>query len=465
MSAGSREVDAVLAMAVQYAVHCNRSHHFPLATGGIRRHPAVHLWSGKAVPKSVPKTTHNTVRKNQLLTRVPCARALAAASFRPGPSLGCTVMTGNAQQQSQSGSFAPRIVVRPEGPFQALDAKERWELTRRHPYYLILWESAAAPDGSDDLRLAMQHAARAILRAIGVGIVYPSPGTSWEEINQGELAAYWLKGAISRVTVRNVVAILLRFLQPNDKLRIADMLTRSANATDPKEILGLANEVCQGDLPDRMLPEIVVTINPNASQTAIKEAVETAVRDIKAEHQIPERRRRGDKLEEYLSVWDRREGWTGTEYGNPHEHQLNVVARDLGITTSTAMNRYRSAFENIVGHEYSPDLWAATMGLVKLSRFTAGDTAILSRRRPLNPRTRRDVPESTLTATRPNTEHWLPAAGVMAVDGDAILLAEDVKELIRLGRQNSQIIAELELNPAHADHLIEFLRDRVSDGL
>lgn len=375
-------------------------------------------------------------------------------------------MTNHAEDDAQSGSFAPRIVVRPVGSFQALEAEERWELTRRHPYYLILWESAGAPDDSDDIKLAMQYAARAILGAIGIGNVFPSPATSWGELSQGQMAAYWLTGAISRVTVRNVVAILLSFLERNDKRRIADILMRSANATDPNDILRLANEISQGSaLPELMLPELIVTLNPYASQIAIKEAVESAVRDFKAQHQIPERRRRGDKLEEYLSVWDRREGWTGTEYSNPHEHQLNAVARDLGITTSTAMNRYRAAFENIVGHEYSPDLWASTMGLVKLSRFTAGQTALLSRRRQLKRRTRRDVPVSTLAATRLNTEHWLPAAGVVDVNGDALLLAEDIQELIRLDRTNAQIIAELDLDPEHADRLINFLRERVADGL
>jgi hypothetical protein len=93
----------------------------------------------------------------------------------------------------------------------------------------------------------------------------------------------------------------------------------------------------------------VVGINLNAPQRVITAAVEQLVRQWKDKRGIGERCRRDDKLEEYLAVWDLREGWAGRQYDGSRERTLRQIAGQLGIPLSTAANRYRAAFRLIVG--------------------------------------------------------------------------------------------------------------------
>lgn len=70
---------------------------------------------------------------------------------------------------------------------------------------------------------------------------------------------------------------------------------------------------------DKILAAPVVSVNLKAPQRIILEAMENLVQQWKHDRGISERRRRDDKLEEYLAVWDLREGWHTDHYDNNQE--------------------------------------------------------------------------------------------------------------------------------------------------
>ena len=126
------------------------------------------------------------------------------------------------------------------------------------------------------------------------------------------------RGQLLPFSFETLVTILVgRMLSNETKRAIADLLYRSVDIeADTQQEYDFIYEVTKGDFPDfdKYLPNLIVTLNPKAPQCAVAKAVEALVRDYKTQHGIPEHRRRDDKLDEYLAVWDLREGWTNGEY-------------------------------------------------------------------------------------------------------------------------------------------------------
>jgi hypothetical protein len=212
----------------------------------------------------------------------------------------------------------------------------------------------------------------------------------------------------------------------------------------------------------------VVGVNVQAPLRAIAEAAEKMARGWKEQLGIGERRRRDDKLDEYLAAWDRREGWATDRYDSSREQTLREIAQDLRVPLSTAANRYRSAFRLIIGREYTPALWAETIGSVKAYQWL--DPGALPRRalhRPWRERQPRAVPEAALLAPGQGAAatgvlHTLgPSQGEIAYT-DLVL---DIQELIARGRSNADIVAALELTSPAAEDLIAHLRQRQQDQL
>ncbi len=79
------------------------------------------------------------------------------------------------------------------------------------------------------------------------------------------------------------------------------------------------------------------------------------------------------------------------------ERKLQDVAEDLGCSVTTVQNRYQRAFELIVGHPYSREMWVRVFGPLKLSRLYGPTPGSVSRRRPLRSPVRRDVPDSVVS--------------------------------------------------------------------
>ncbi len=367
----------------------------------------------------------------------------------------------------------PWIVPRPTEIVQMQPPHLRWEITRRHPYYLMFWNAArAVGDNASEATRGLSTAAQLILQQINVSDEPPPPSRGFDELDENDLPSYWSAGAITPVQIRNLVTILVgRLLSNETKRAIVDLLNRSLDIeAGTQQEYDLLYEVTKGDFPefDKYLPNLMVILNPQAPQRAVSKAVEDLVREFKTERGIPEQRRRDDKLDEYLKVWDLREGWTNGEYDCSRELKLKEVAGQLGISVKTAAGRYRSAFQQIIGHEYSAGLWSKVIGIPKLLGLLGVGLPRLTVRRPSRTRRPREVPETVLS--NPNAERneqrFLQTAGVANSDLDQIDFLMDIETLISAGRSDDEIIEEMELPPStESSVLIRYLRDRVQEAI
>jgi hypothetical protein len=213
----------------------------------------------------------------------------------------------------------------------------------------------------------------------------------------------------------------------------------------------------------------VVGINVNAPLRVVVEAIEQLVRQWKDESEITQRRRRDDKLEDYLTVWDLREGWTIDHYGSVRERTFLQIAQQLGVSISTVANRYRSAFRLIFGCDYTPERWARTLGFLKVTDWVAPEELPKrTLRRPWRSRQpRRPVPESVLQPSHPDGEldSILNVAGVCQDEIAFVDLVFDIKDLMEQGESNDAIRQKLELSSSFSDDALDFLRARHEDDL
>jgi hypothetical protein len=372
------------------------------------------------------------------------------------------------------------LLLRSIDSINRLPVEHRWEFTRRHPYYQTFWRQANAyreSPSSDPIELRLQEASSLILTAINVSqsVSPPDPATSADAIGATGLGQAWQGGAVSPANVRSLAVFLLGALPKAERAQFGRLLTESSEfeITDVDHIYPLLLRLM--NLPGEVwnsAPNVpYISINLQAPQRAIVEAVETLVRQWKAERSIPETRRRDDKLDEYLVVWDMREGWGDGAYDGSREKRLDEIARELKVPLSTVANRYRSAFEYLTGHGYQPELWIRLFGPLKLSALFATSRARLTQHRPWRSRNLRPVAESVLLPGRheANSVDHLESAGISTTDLDLIELQIDIQTLIERGDSDVQIVAELGsdggIDPTALAAAIAVLRSRRAESL
>jgi hypothetical protein len=136
------------------------------------------------------------------------------------------------------------------------------------------------------------------------------PSKSAEDLGITAQSGAYRHGAVSRVTVRSLVGMLASPLFPNETKRaIAELLLRSCDVDmriPSAERHGFLREVTQASHPhfDDSLPDLIVSINPLAPGRSAATAVQEIIQNYKADHKIPDQRRREDKFEDYLTIWD-----------------------------------------------------------------------------------------------------------------------------------------------------------------
>jgi DNA-binding Lrp family transcriptional regulator len=385
-------------------------------------------------------------------------------------------MATQQEKTTDPASDEPWFVFRPREILMDLPYAARWEVTRRHPYYLRFWQPAlrhyTTPSADPEQRQQEDLAAMLLLAALGVSSAPPHPGSTAESLGAGNLSQAWEKGAVSPITLRALSAILLTDLAPDGLAQVGLLLVKcGAKAAEEKaekfpflqELLSLPYPELD-TLPNRPL----VGFNLHAPLTTITETVETMVRGWKEQQGIGERRRRDDKLDDYLAVWDRREGWLSHQYDSTKEQTFREIAQELRISPSTTANRYRSAFRLIIGQDYTPPLWARLIGFTKVYEWL--DPNELPRRtlhRPWRERQPRAVPEAVLQAPEAGTGatgvmNSLSASPAETAYTDLVL---DIQALIGLGRSNSEVKAELELRSPLAEEIVEYFRQRHHEQL
>jgi hypothetical protein len=207
--------------------------------------------------------------------------------------------------------------------------------------------------------------------------------------------------------------------------------------------------------------EPFVSVNPAASGRQISDAIAKLLPQWKEQRGLAEQRDRSDKYPEYLKVWDLREGWQDGAYDRTKERTLREIAGELGTPVPSVNNHYRSAFELVTGHPYSPEIWFQLFGLLKLSRLVDSQGGRVSQRRPLQSSTVRPVPEAVISPRGDDQT----GAGLVSSQSDpradqaSAELLHDILELIKIGRSNQEIIDSLELSGVSLDD-VEYLRGR-----
>lgn len=104
-------------------------------------------------------------------------------------------------------SQLPGILVRPAGQLRSLPVRYRWEVTRRHPYYLETWDKAYREiSNEDEVAANLQMAHQAILGAIGISRPVVPPGTSFDSLiaHVDGPTPGWLTGSVQPLSMRGL---------------------------------------------------------------------------------------------------------------------------------------------------------------------------------------------------------------------------------------------------------------------
>ncbi len=368
------------------------------------------------------------------------------------------------------------LLLRPSAVTMSLPLEFRWEFTRRHPYYLQLWQLARRrheqPRPEDPSERARQEVASQILGGIGVSasMVPPDPQLGADALGHRDLGSVWEGGAVAPATFRTLAHMLLAALPAPQRSQLGRLLVESSefDSGDVGHMHGVHERLdTLGESAWDSFPSApVLSINLQMPQRAIKEAVEKLVRQWKHDRGIPEQRRRDDKLALYLAVWDAREGWTGAGYDGNRELTLEEISQRSGDPLPTVVSRYRTAFSYLTGHEYTPSLWINMMGPVKLRNVVAGAIGLVLRR-PWRSPNLRPVSEGVLLPGRKECDRpeFLEAAGVTLLDITLVDLGMDIITLLDKGRADDQIVEELEIRlpPKMAQDLVAEVRRRHED--
>jgi hypothetical protein len=205
-------------------------------------------------------------------------------------------------------------------------------------------------------------------------------------------------------------------------------------------------------------------VHLGASQRSISRDLEDQVRRWKKRRGLGSSKVHTAKLADYLKVWDLREGWTGSRYDRSRERTFRQIAKQLNLrAVSSAVNQYGAAFEMVVGHPFSPELWWRLFGPLKFSGLPGGGDAsqILSApvRRQLCSPVRRPVPDSVVSPSSLES----PLAG--AVEGSAVIendiqfrdMLLDLRALIDEGLSDEEIAKRLEIPEPEA---VAYFRSR-----
>lgn len=308
--------------------------------------------------------------------------------------------------QDIEGNFPPILLSRPQYQLQSLSLKIRWEVTRRHPSYITNWTKRSfaylglSEEKERILDEKMEGIRELTLYGIGVSGVPVDPAIEFDQLDDETLDSAWLSGAVHPISLRGIVNLLINFL-PKETLAPVCLAMMTASREDQegaepfklqalRELQQIDHEALNS-FPD----EPFVSINPAASGRQTKEALNSLSKTWKEERGLEETRNRSKKHEEYLEIWNLREGWHKGMYDRTRENTFIKIAQERKKSIQTVHTQYKQAFELITGYEYSIDNWHEAFGLIKLTDLF-GEFGDAGKSQSLTPKMTRDVPESVL---------------------------------------------------------------------
>lgn len=358
-----------------------------------------------------------------------------------------------------------QVFDRPWTALSGLPEALRWEITRRHGYYVAFWDVGTIFDKASATReLTEQELLVEKLSCLalnGIGYKGPSihPSTSAQDIIEN-LFPLAMEDSIEPLTLRSLLRLLLvdlRFAEQN----IIGCLFREA--PDPAQIgetqFSQAFRIAASphlSWLDRRPPGLHLTIDPYAPLQLILDEIKKVVKDQKRRLGIRETRRRHEEIPKYLEVWDRREGWHNGAYHGDREKTLKQIAREIKRPLSTVASQYRSAFEAITGRKYDSYIWFRIFGILKLSQlFGSTASAARSLARMNSALAREGVDAQVNHTVNDGIEQ-------QALDLETSALAERIVRMLKEGRSTIDIGESLNLKD---DRLVDYFRTRLNEGL
>jgi len=263
------------------------------------------------------------------------------------------------------------MLKRPARQLLGMPPNVRWEVTRRHPYYLLCWEKAVKyhcePATSDANEQLLRYAAMAILNQIGVSGPPVDPSTSAIAALSPSCDFMGPNGSVQPMTFRTMVACLIQCLPTDERSCLASILRVSTSGeyakTGDDESLTMQRQLALAELARLHSPALgsfartsLFYIHGEASQRTITRDLSVVMAKLKFQSRTPEKRRSTDKFKKCMVVWDRREGWNGGGYDATAEAELREIARDLKEPISTSFSRYEVAFELVTGYAFEPNV-------------------------------------------------------------------------------------------------------------
>jgi hypothetical protein len=191
--------------------------------------------------------------------------------------------------------------------------------------------------------------------------------------------------------------------------------------------------------------------------------------DLKKREGIAERRRRHEKLDEYLRVWDLREGWTGSGYDPSAEKPFTKIAAETRSRLSTVANRYAAGFRLICGHRHTFVNWYHLFAVLKLTR-QFGPACLARRHLHSEPRKAKRVETVSLTRLSGRSKRRLSDFADLraclednSIDIEARDTAKQINRLIEIGAADEEILRKIDPDkPEQMLKLIEYFRARTS---
>lgn len=366
-----------------------------------------------------------------------------------------------ANHEQPPSPFFP--LARPCGQLQQLPLRYRWEVTRRHPYYFNWWRHFGSRSESSNQtpeERTLSNCAFALLRQIQVSSADYPPSTEFEVIVRAHPIPDWMTKGIELQTYSNLAEILISCMPSNLLREVGQIMIAASSEIDGARVEALADLIRVRDPGIHSYTgEPIVSVSPHLSVRAMDEQLSQFLNECRGDG-VPERRIRVDRFDDYFQVWDKREGWSRSEgeYLRERKSSLAEVARTLGISISTAGNRYCSAFQLITGHPYTLGNWVRIFGLNfwTVEEADAYQRAALRRRAGL-PRASgpAPIPESRI-AKGPETRRLTEQLEV----SDRISeweIEDDIRTLLRSGKNRERIADELELSIEVVQSIIDHM--------
>lgn len=346
------------------------------------------------------------------------------------------------------------MIPRDPVQFLSLPLHLRWEVTRRNPYYYAWWKLARAyrrQELTTEIDDLYGQVAAAIMLQLGVTGEPPDPATSFESLGGDELNSAWRSGSVHPMTLGSLAATLIAdlpgpTLEDLAKLFLSVSIARKSVISVVRALQALEDAGLDGlqNLP----PRPIVAIDPFASEQKIVVALKELLDRCRQAAHIPNTRDRSNRFEEYLAVFDQREGWQNGKYNPESEQGFEEIARTTKKSLGTLGHQYGRAFELIVGRVYSRELWYQAFGPIKFCSPQTPRT-----RRPLSSPNPIEVPFSRL-ADGDGEAIDVIGRGIPPTDQTMMEIVLDIESLIQRGKSDDQIAAELEVDRA----LVECVR-------